>query len=147
MQEKKILILLAAYRGTHYVGEQIESILAQDCDDWRLVLSDDGDFTEDILDGYAERYPEKIVRYRSGLRFGSAKAHFMHLISHFSERAPYIMLSDQDDIWHKDKARRTLSLMKKTETDFNGPILVHTDLRVVDASLHEISPSFFLILD
>lgn len=142
-EQKKILILLAAYRGTQFVGEQIDSILAQDCDDWSLVLSDDGDFTQNILDAYAERYPEKIIRYKSGLRFGSAKAHFMHLISHFKEEASYIMLSNQDDIWDKDKVRKTLAVMQKTETDFNGPILVHTDLRVVDASLHEICPSFF----
>ena len=138
-----ILILLAAYKGNRFVREQIDSILKQDCDNWKLVLSDDGDFTKDILDLYAERFPDKIIRYKSGRRFGSAKAHFMHLIEVFKNAAPYIMLSDQDDVWDSDKVRKTLALMKKTEKDHDGPVLVHTDLRVVDSSLHEISPSFF----
>ena len=138
-----VLILLAAFKGNQYIRAQINSILKQDCDNWKLVLSDDGDFTKDILDLYAERFPDKIIRYKSGRRFGSAKAHFMHLIEVFKNAAPYIMLSDQDDVWDSDKVRKTLALMKKTEKDHDGPVLVHTDLRVVDSSLHEISPSFF----
>ena len=138
-----VLILLAAYKGNRFIHEQINSILNQDCENWKLVLSDDGDFTKDVLDAYAERFPDRIIRYRSSRRFGSAKAHFMHLIAHFKEAAPYIMLSDQDDVWNKDKVRKTLALMKATEATDEGPVLVHTDLRVVDASLHEINPSFF----
>ena len=139
----EILILLAAYKGNQYIQEQIDSILNQDCKNWKLVLSDDGDFTKDVLDAYAELFPDRIIRYRSGRRFGSAKAHFMHLIAHFKEAAPYFMLSDQDDVWNKDKVRKTLALMKAAEATYDGPVLVHTDLRVVDAELNEISPSFF----
>ena len=138
-----VLILLAAYKGNRFVREQSECILNQDCDNWKLVLSDDGDFTKDVLDEYAARFPEKILRYKAGRHFGSAKAHFMRLIEQFKDRATFIMLSDQDDVWHKDKVRKTLGLMKETEKDYDGPVLVHTDLRVVDSSLREISPSFF----
>ena len=42
----KVTVLLAAYKGNDYVGAMIDSILAQDCDDWELVVSDDGAFTE-----------------------------------------------------------------------------------------------------
>ena len=138
-----VLILLAAYKGNTYVREQIDSMLNQDCDNWKLVLSDDGDFTKKILDSYANRFPDKIIRHRSGQRFGSAKAHFMHLIAHFKDAAPYIMLSDQDDVWDVDKVSKTFALMKATEKTYDGPVLVHTDLRIVDAELNEISPSFF----
>lgn len=138
-----VLILLAAYKGNRFVREQIDSILSQDYENWKLVLSDDGDDTASILDEYAKRFPSKIVRYKAGRRFGSAKAHFMHLIETFKNAAPYIMLSDQDDVWNPDKVSKTLALMKRTEKTYDGPVLVHTDLGVVDASLHEISPSFF----
>jgi hypothetical protein len=33
--------------------------------------------------------------------------------------------------------------MKETEGEEKAPALVHTDLRVVDGELNEISPSFF----
>ena len=144
MQDRKVIILLAAYKGAPYVGAQIESVLAQDCRDWYLVLSDDGEDTAAILEDYAARYPEKILHYRSGLRFGSSQKHFMHLICRFGDQAPYIMCCDQDDVWHPDKVRKTLAAMEKLEAAApeDAPLLVHTDLRVVDGELQELNPSF-----
>lgn len=141
--ESEVTVLLAAYKGSTYAPSQIESILAQDCGGWRLVLSDDGDWTAEVLDRYAAAYPDRIVRYRAGARFGSAQKHFMALLRAFRE-SPYIMFCDQDDIWHPDKIRRTLALMKQTEASAGAgaPVLVHTDLRVVDAKLQEMAPSF-----
>ena len=144
MHDRKVTILLAAYKGAAYVGAQIESILAQDCDDWFLILSDDGEDTADVLDFYARSHPDRIAHHRSGQRFGSAQKHFMYLISRFGGEAPYTMCADQDDIWHPDKVRRTLEAMEAAEKQAGGqiPLLVHTDLRVVDGDLQEIDPSF-----
>ncbi len=142
--DRQVTIVLAAYKGGEYVGAQIESILAQDCGDWFLVLSDDGEETQEVLDLYAERYPDRIFHYRSGQRFGSSRRHFMHLIGRFGQTAPYLMCCDQDDVWHPDKVRVTLEAMKRAEEEIGAgkPILVHTDLRVVDGDLNEICPSF-----
>ncbi len=144
MHDRKVTILLAAYRGAAYVGAQIESILAQDCEDWFLILSDDGEETADVLDYYARSHPDRICHHRAGRRFGSAQKHFMYLISRFGGEAPYTMCSDQDDVWHPDKVRRTLEAMEKAEAEAGAriPLLVHTDLRVVDGELHETDPSF-----
>ncbi len=139
---KPVMILLAAYKGSAYIRPMIDSILAQDCDDWHLILSDDGEDTAPVLQEYAHAYPEKITHYRSGQRFGNAQKHFMHLLRTFGKDAPYSMFCDQDDIWHPDKVRKTLALMRKTESDSSVPVMVHTDLRVVDGNLQEISPSF-----
>ena len=144
MQKKSVTILLAAYKGSAYAGAQIESILAQDYEDWTLILSDDGEDTALLLEEYAVRYPEKIRHHRSGLRFGSAQKHFMYLISRFGQEAPYTMCCDQDDVWHPDKIRKTLTAMKRAEMGLrpDTPVLVHTDLRVVDGKLEEMDPSF-----
>ncbi len=141
---KKVTIVLAAYKGNAYAGAMIDSIVAQDCDDWFLVLSDDGEDTCALLDSYAAAYPDKICHYRSGQRFGSSQKHFMHLLCRFGGIAPYTMCCDQDDVWHPDKVRKTLALMEKTEEEAGAdvPVLVHTDLKVVDAELNEIAPSF-----
>ncbi len=138
----KVYILLAAYNGGAYIRPMVDSILAQDCDCWHLVLSDDGEGTQEILDEYAQRYPDRITHYRSGRRFGNAQKHFMHLLRRFGTQAPYTMFCDQDDVWHNDKVGKTLALMEKTETDPSVPVLVHTDLRVVDGDLQEMAPSF-----
>jgi len=139
----KITILLATYNGEKYIEPMIDSILNQSFTDWTLVLSDDGskDKTTQVLDRYAQNYPEKILHYRSGIRFGCAQNHFMHLLSKFHE-SPYIMFCDQDDVWHKNKIEVTYNKMLETENDPTKPVLIHTDLRVVDGNLNEISPSF-----
>ena len=137
-----VRILLATYNGEKYIGDMIESILAQSFTDWQLVLSDDQskDHTVSILEEYAVKYPDRIMHYRSGLHFGNAQGHFLHLLNQFPD-APYIMFCDQDDIWHNDKVSATLQKMKEIEKS-GVPALVHTDLRVVDGQLQEMHPSF-----
>ena len=82
-----VRILLATYNGEKYIGEMIDSILAQDNRDWSLVLSDDQsrDGTAAILDAYAKEYPDRIRHYRSGLHFGNAQDHFLHLLEQFPD--------------------------------------------------------------
>ena len=137
-----VRILLAAYNGEKYIGQMIESILAQDFQDWQLVVSDDQsrDGTPAILEDYAKRYPDRIIHYRSGLHFGNAQGHFLHLLDRFPD-APYIMFCDQDDVWHREKVSGTLEKMKEIEEP-SVPAVVHTDLRVVDGQLREMAPSF-----
>lgn len=137
-----VTILLATYNGEKHINEMVESILAQDFEDWKLILSDDGstDGTADILESFAEKFPEKIVHYRSGKRFGNAQGHFLHLLETFGD-APYVMFCDQDDVWHKDKISKTLKKMKETEKD-GVPTMVHTDLAVVDKNLSVLDSSF-----
>ncbi len=143
----RVTILLAAYKGKEYVGAMIDSILAQDCDDWELILSDDGTDTETLLAEYAARFPERIHLHVSGRRFGSAQKHFLYLMQQFGT-ADYLMFCDQDDVWHPDKVRKTLLTMQKAEQEAREetgerlPVLVHTDLRVVDGNLQPIDESF-----
>ncbi len=140
--ENTVLILLAAYKGQAYIRPMIDSILAQDHPNWKLILSDDGEDTAPILQEYADAHPDRITHYRSGLRFGNAQKHFMHLLRTFYREAPYIMFCDQDDVWRMDKVSKTLALMRETETDPAVPVMVHTDLNVVDGDLNPIAPSF-----
>lgn len=138
----QITVLLATYNGSKYVRQMIDSVLAQDYGDFHLVLSDDGskDDTLQILEEYAGKYPQKVTHYRSGMRFGNAQDHFMHLLDQFHETS-YIMFCDQDDYWHPDKMRKTLEKMQQIEKA-GLPAMVHTDLRVVDGDLNQMDPSF-----
>ena len=138
----KVLILLACYNGAAYIPQMVESLVAQDYANIQIVASDDHstDGTWTLLETLAEKYPEKLICYRSQERCGSAQKHFMHLLAGFHD-APYVMFCDQDDVWHKDKVSKTLDLMGRIE-EAGKPCLVHTDLRVVDKELREISHSF-----
>lgn len=137
-----VLILLATYNGSKYICEMIDSIILQDYQDWHLILSDDGstDTTVQILEKYAKKMPERITHYQSGMRFGNAQNHFMHLLKTFHDSS-YIMFCDQDDVWHTDKISKTMVKMKQIELS-GKPAMVHTDLRVVDGQLNLIDPSF-----
>ncbi|MCC8028066.1 MAG: glycosyltransferase family 2 protein [Clostridium sp.] len=57
--------------------------------------------------------------------------------------AEYFMLSDQDDVWLPYKGERLLKKMRAAEQGNHGPVLIHSDLRVVDENLQVIAPSFF----
>ncbi len=58
--------------------------------------------------------------------------------------ADYFMFCDQDDIWLDDKVEKTLLLMQSEEKELSSkPLLIHTDLKVVDAHLHVMAPSFW----
>lgn len=143
MDESMVLVLLATYNGQNYIRQMVDSVLAQNYENIRIVLSDDGsrDDTVSILKEYAEKEPQKVTHYQSGQRFGCAQKHFMHLLRTFHD-APYIMFCDQDDVWHPDKISKTLQKMKQTERSAHVPAMVHTDLRVVDGELAQIAPSF-----
>ena len=68
-------------------------------------------------------------------------------ISRLLERsqAPHVMLSDQDDVRLPEKIAVLLGRMRRLEEALGGPtpILVHSDLIVVDSSLRTLHPSFW----
>jgi len=140
--KQSIDILLATYNGQDYLREQIDYILAQSNQDWRLVIRDDGsvDNTLSIIKDCVARYPDKIVFIEDEGNHLGASLNFQRLLEH--SVAEYIMFCDQDDVWLPRKVERTLNLMKATEEKYpNKPVLVHTDLRVVDSRLKTIARS------
>lgn len=137
-----IEILLATYNGEKYIKEQLDSILKQDYDNWIVRACDDAssDKTYDILMEYKNAYPTKFIVERNEKGTGSAKLNFFNLIK--NSTCEYVMCCDQDDVWLPNKISLTIEKMKETETD-HTPVLVHTDLKVVDQDLNVLSDSFF----
>lgn len=135
-------ILLATYNGECYLREQLDSLLNQDYDNWIVRACDDAstDGTYRILEEYQEQYPEKFILTKNEQGFGTAKKNFMYLIQ--NSTCDYVMCCDQDDVWLPNKIRVTLDAMKNSEHG-DLPILIHTDLKVVDSELNVISESFF----
>lgn len=140
--QNKVEILLATYNGERYLREQLDSILNQDYHDWIIRACDDAstDSTYEILMEYKERLPDKFTIEKRQTGFGSAKLNFAHLIQ--ESICDYVMCCDQDDVWLPNKISLTLQAMKGNEKA-GLPILVHTDLKVVDAKLQVLSDSFF----
>jgi glycosyltransferase involved in cell wall biosynthesis len=141
-----IEIIMATYNGEKYLSEQIESIIAQTYTDWHLTICDDSsnDGTFKIAKHYADMYPEKINANLNEINSGSAAKNFFRMLMNCRE-SEYLMFCDQDDVWDKNKIKYTYTVMKDMEKKYGRkmPLLVHTDLRIVDEKLNTISDSMF----
>ena len=137
-------ILLSTYNGERYLREQLDSVLAQTFADWRLIIRDDGslDGTMPLLQEYADRYPDRIRLLTDGDRLGACRS-FGRLLEQCGD-AGYYAFCDQDDVWKPDKLALSMEVMTGAEAAHPGkPVVVHTDLQVVDERLNEICPSFW----
>lgn len=139
-----IQIVLATYNGASYLEAQLDSLLKQTNKKWTLLIHDDGstDQTLAILLRYQRQHPELIEILSDELTFGNACDNFTHLLT--ASTADYVMFCDQDDVWLPQKIEKTFNRMRALECLHSSfPVVLHTDLAVVDESLGSISPSMF----
>ncbi len=138
-------ILLPTYNGGHYLESLLDSIIKQVMNSWRIIIRDDAstDNTVQIIKKYAEKYPDKIKLIENkGKRVG-----FLNNYANLLEMsdADYIMFCDQDDIWCPDKIKKSINKIFEMEKNFGAdiPLLVHSNLTVVDENLKNIDKSFW----
>ncbi|MFZ1767338.1 MAG: glycosyltransferase family A protein, partial [Candidatus Nitrotoga sp.] len=90
----RVSVLMAAYNCAAYVGEAIESVLAQTMPDLELILVDDGstDQSPEIMKHYADQDARVVVYRQENQGIGGATNQALRLA-----RAPYIAILDSDD--------------------------------------------------
>ena len=138
----KIAVLLATYNGERFIREQLDSLLDQTLQDFTCYVHDDGstDATVDIAQGYAARHPDKVVLMEYPAT-GSAKSNFVSMLVRTTES--YIMFCDQDDVWNREKIAKSIQRMEQEEAiRGNIPLVVYSDLVIVDQSLKVMAPSY-----
>lgn len=137
-------ILMSSYNGSQFIEEQLCSLLNQSHKGINIIIRDDGssDETRNIILNYVAKFPGKIKYFEDKENLGSSKS-FLRLLD-FS-RAGYFMFSDQDDVWCHDKVEKSLEKMKEIEMSYvkDKPILIFTDLKVVDVHLNVLSASLW----
>ena len=143
--ECSIDILLSTYNGERYLQEQINSIVNQNFDNWRLLIRDDGseDMTCAIIHKLAENFPGRISVLTDKLgNLGPAQS-YSQLARH--SRADYVAFCDQDDVWLPDKLREQISIMQEQERLLGPgcPILLHSDLYIVDDKMRPLGESYW----
>lgn len=146
MEEVKsgIAVLLATYNGAVFLEEQLDSLLNQTYQDFKIFVRDDGssDSTMDIVTRYVEKYPDKFKLLDDDIRHRGPRDAFLWMLD--IVESDYYMFCDQDDVWLPNKIELSINKVKKIEGRYPGvPVMVHTDLIVVDENLDTIYPSFF----
>ncbi len=138
----KIIILLSIYNGAKYLKAQIDSLFSQSYDNFRIIVRDDGSSDESLL--ILKSY-DKIEVIASQQNLG-AKGSFAELLSYAvaNSDSDYFMFCDQDDVWKNDKVKKTLAKMQEMKQKFGDiPLLVHSDVVVVDERLEVMAESFW----
>jgi glycosyltransferase involved in cell wall biosynthesis len=142
--EPLVEILMSTHNGEKFLAVQMDSLVAQTYKNWRLIVRDDasGDASVRIIEEYCRRYPDQIslVSDEEG-QLGPCRG-FARVLKHAA--ADYMMFCDQDDLWLPQKVELSVTQMLKLEKENpETPILVFTDLTVVDEELNVLSDSFW----
>ena len=142
-----IAILLSTYNGAAYLEDFLISLEKQTYQNWDLMVRDDGssDDTLVILQKFSDNINKvSILKDRQNLGAKKSFSTLMNLALQSQEQYEYIMFSDQDDIWLPDKIEKTYLKMKEFERSRPSlPLLVHSDVSVVDEKLNVLASSFW----
>jgi len=135
---------MATYNGEKYIGPQIDSILQQTYPPACLIIRDNSsdDNSHAVVMERQKKFPNSITWIPSTTNTGVI-GNFSALID--LSKADYVMFADSDDVWLPEKIQKTLRKMQEIEQSYGKetPLLVHTDLKVVNEGLELIHPSFW----
>lgn len=140
-----IEVALATYQSERFLRQQLDSLFAQTEQGFTLLIADDGsrDATLEIIGEYSKRHEGRIRIVEREKQSGGAAGNFARLIDHAS--ADFLFLCDHDDVWSPNKIALSLARISALVEEYgdNMPLLVHTDLAVVDENLRSLGSSMF----
>jgi rhamnosyltransferase len=119
VQHPRIALLLAAYNGSKYIVEQLDSIINQSAKNIDIFVSVDlcSDDTLAIVTEYSQHH-QNIYALPYGERYGSAGQNFFRLLCEVDFSSyDYVAFADQDDIWYDFKLSRAVEQLVTTGSD------------------------------
>ena len=134
-------VVMAVRDGEAYLRSQLDSILGQSYGDFELIVGDDDsrDGSREILESYARSDARiRLLSHRPPLGF---LGNFQRLMEEAS--APFVALSDQDDLWHPRKLELQMEAMERARAAGKRGVLIHSDLALIDEAGERIAPSYF----
>lgn len=128
-----VTVVMPAHDAAPFIGEAIESVLAQTFSDWELIVVDDGstDGTAEVVSAYDDPRLRLLTIEHTGL---PAVARNRGLAS---SKSPHVAFLDADDLWRPQKLARQLAVVdSRPEVG-----LVHTNFEQLrDGVLEPIVP-------
>ncbi|MED4447569.1 MAG: glycosyltransferase family 2 protein [Bacillota bacterium] len=127
---KTVQVLMSTYNGEKYIDEQIDSLIAQEGVNIRILVRDDGS-NDKTITKLKKWEKEGVLKWYSGGNLKPALS-FMDLVKK-APKADYYAFCDQDDYWHKDKLKVAVSMLE--ELNNNKPALYFSNKQLVDSNL------------
>lgn len=127
MNDKPLVsVIIPVFNLESYLGEAVDSVLNQTCQDFEIILVDDGstDRSQEIINGYQRRLPEKVRAVFQNHR-GAAAARNTGIAMAGGE---WIAFLDGDDLWRPKKLELQL-VMAAADPDCN---FVATTTEILD---------------
>lgn len=144
-----IVILLSVYNGSCYLDELLDSIQKQSYEQWSLLVRDDDslDGSSNLVKKFANKNLNKVILSANKQNLGVKRSfgELIKMVIQQNKKDNYFMFADQDDYWLKKKVEKTYQKMQELESIYGKdiPILVHSNLTVVDEKLNILAPSFW----
>ncbi len=127
----RVSIILPTFNRLKYLGAAVDSVFAQTCGDWELLIVDDGS-DEETLDYLSRIELAQRVQLIRLTHSGNVSA--VRNVALRRARGDYIAFLDSDDVWMPSKLERQLaSLRSRPDRRWS-----YTRFSVVDASLNAI---------
>ena len=103
---------MASHNAAPFIGDALDSILAQSYDELELIVVDDSssDGTAEIVSGYSERMPDRIRWRQKRVREGPCRARNEAL---GLARGPLVCWMDHDDLWMPTKVEEQVALFEQ----------------------------------
>jgi teichuronic acid biosynthesis glycosyltransferase TuaG len=122
MKQDLVSIITPAYKAAAHVGQTIESVLAQTCGQWEMLIADDcsPDDTRTVVAAWAAR--DARVRLIPMPKNGGPAAARNGALAQAQGR--WIAFLDSDDLWLPQKLERSIA-----HAQANGAALVFTGFR------------------
>lgn len=107
-----ISAIIVVRNGEAFLGEAIESILAQTYSDWELLIVDDGstDNSAEIVRRFARRDPDRIrlLAHPCGANLGIAASRNAGIAQ---ARGRHVAFLDADDVWLPEKLAEQVAIL------------------------------------
>ena len=112
MQNGLVSIITPSYNCAEYIGDTIESVIAQTYTNWEMIIADDcsTDNSLEVIHSYMEK-DKRIKCYKLPHNSGAAMARNEAMKN---AQGQYMAFLDSDDVWLSEKLEKQLKFMQTT---------------------------------
>ena len=138
MEKSLVSIITPMYKGAAFVGETIQSVLAQTYQNWEMIIVDDCSPDDGAGIREVEKFDDpriKLIKSKENRGSSGARNIALH-----EAKGQYIAHLDSDDIWRENFLEEQLRFMKE-----NNATLVFSSYRRIDENTKEEILSPFIV--